>query len=576
MQPTHTDMPEDIAATFCATLVDEWVRRGAAHAVIAPGSRSTPLALALAARDELQVNVFHDERSASFAALGIGLSTGLPAILLCSSGTAATHFHAAVVEAHQSSVAMIVCTADRPPELRDVGAPQTIDQIKLFGNAVRWFSDPGVADARAAHTWRSTAAHAFASATGATGTAPGPVHLNLPFREPLIGMAGDLPARHAFEVGHDAMMLGSVGVPDQSLLDEVGGRIRGRHGIVVAGRGSGDPTVVADFAASLGWPVLADARSGLRTGRFEHVITAFDDIVRSDAFVAANAPDIVIHLGEAPVSKVLGRWLAGLDALQIHVSDVATWRDPDAVIDLHITADVGIVCAGLAVRAEPVGQSWLGTWTAAERLARAAIATVIDASSSAGLSEPATARIVGGSLPVGANFVISSSMPVRDVEWYASVLGESLVYSNRGANGIDGVIATAIGVATGSGAPTFVLIGDVAFLHDCSSLIALARRPIDLRIVLIDNDGGGIFSFLPQATSLPSPRYEQLFGTPHGVDLLGLAAAHSLPTTLVVTAVELSEALTVAGPHIVLVRSDRNENVAVHDSIHLAVAAALG
>src|SRR4051812_30889574 len=185
------DTPQNVAATFCATLIDEWISLGVRHAVVAPGSRSTPMALALAARRDLRTHLFHDERSASFAALGIGLG-GVPAIVLCTSGTAAAHFHAAVVEAHQSAVPMLVCTADRPPELRDVGAPQTIDQTKLYGSAVRWFHDPGVADWATRRSWRALAAHAF---TKATASWPGAVHLNLPFREPLLGTAGDLPAR---------------------------------------------------------------------------------------------------------------------------------------------------------------------------------------------------------------------------------------------------------------------------------------------------------------------------------------------------------------------------------------------
>src|SRR3954447_10209898 len=192
MSSSHTQQPQDVAAAFCATLVDEWIEHGVRHAVVAPGSRSTPLALALAARTELQLHVFHDERSAAFAALGIGLATGVPAILLCTSGTAAAHFHATVVEAHQSAVPMLVCTADRPSELRDVGAPQTIDQTQLYGAAVRWFHDPGVASADASGTWRSMASHALASATGLW---PAPVHLNLPFREPLVGAARELPPR---------------------------------------------------------------------------------------------------------------------------------------------------------------------------------------------------------------------------------------------------------------------------------------------------------------------------------------------------------------------------------------------
>ena len=196
--------PADVQATLCATLVDQWVRDGVEHAVVAPGSRSTPVALAIASRPEMRLDVYHDERSAAFAALGSGLATGRPALVVCTSGTAAAHFHAAVVEAHLSHVPMIVLTGDRPPELRDVGAPQTIDQTKLYGDAVRWFHDPGVADMAAAHTWRSLARHALERTLG---PAAGPVHLNLPFREPLVGEPGELPEHH----------LGPVAVPTLAL-----------------------------------------------------------------------------------------------------------------------------------------------------------------------------------------------------------------------------------------------------------------------------------------------------------------------------------------------------------------------
>ena len=573
MSPSHTLGPHDVAARFCATLVDEWVCRGVRHAVVAPGSRSTPLALALAAREEIQVDVFHDERAASFAALGIGLATNIPAVLLCSSGTAAAHFHAAVIEAHQSAVPMIICTADRPPELRDVGAPQTIDQTKLYGNAVRWFYDPGIADASVANSWRSTAAHAVADATGLW---PGPVHLNLPFREPLVGdpgEPGDLPPRHE----SSATVTGSIRLDDRA-LSEIEELISARRGVIVAGRGCGDPNLVTILATSLGWPVLADARSGLRTGSSGHTrlcVTAFDSMLRLASFGAGNRPEVVIHLGEAPASKVLARWLADLDAVQIHIAALATWRDPDATIDIHITADVTDVCASLRARVRSTEPEWLERWMDGERAAQAAMSAVLESASAGPLSEPATARLLGRSMPGGANLVVSSSMPIRDVEWYAATLGETAVYSNRGANGIDGVIATAIGVALATVAPTFVLIGDVAFLHDSTSLIGLVQRDVDLRIVLVDNDGGGIFSFLPQAKSVGSERFEQLFGTPHGVDLAVIAAAHSITTTPVTSAAEFIDALVKPGPSIVLVRSDRADNVAAHESVHAAVADAL-
>ena len=245
----------DTAATFCATLVDEWIRQGVRHAMVAPGSRSTPLAVALAHRNEIAVHIFHDERSASFAALGIGSVSGFPSVLLCTSGTAATHFHGAVVEAHQSDVPMIVCTADRPPELRDVGAAQTIDQTHLFGTAVRWFHDPGVPSRDAASTWRSLAARTVQAAVGVRS---GPVHLNLPFREPLTGEVVDMPESREKKWSY-VIRLGSS---ESQEVAEIVKAISGRRGVIIAGRGASRD--VLSLAEVLGWPVFADAVSGVR------------------------------------------------------------------------------------------------------------------------------------------------------------------------------------------------------------------------------------------------------------------------------------------------------------------------
>ncbi|MEO6125747.1 MAG: 2-succinyl-5-enolpyruvyl-6-hydroxy-3-cyclohexene-1-carboxylic-acid synthase [Ilumatobacteraceae bacterium] len=557
------DPRADPAATFCATLIDEWIQNGVSHAVIAPGSRSTVMALALANRTDLQVHVFHDERSAAFAALGIGL-LGTPAVLVCTSGTAAAHFHAAVIEAHLSAVPLLVCTTDRPPELRDVGAPQTIDQTKLYGSAVRWFHDPGVADDAASGTWRSLAAHAYGSATGVW---PGPVHLNLPFREPLLGTAGELPSRSSLM----AVTYNSNTVVSPYAITRLATRVSTPRGVIVAGRGCDSADGVLSLAAVTGWPVLADARSGLR--HLDGVaLSAADSILRSPEFAAAHRPDIVIRLGQPPVSKVLNQWLAGLEAYQIHVTPVPTWTDPDGVIAHRIVAEPGSVCSALATHLSCADESWLRGWVDAERRAQAAIETLL---TGAGLTEPGVARAVVASMEPGSHLIVSSSMPIRDVEWFSVVPDGVTVHCNRGANGIDGVIATATGVALATGAPTTVLIGDVAFLHDSSSLTALAGRDVDLRIVVIDNDGGGIFSFLPQAAALPADRFEQLFGTPHGVDVVALAAAHSIPAADATSIADVVAAVNSPGTHLTLVRSNRAANVAVHAAVNAAVVAAL-
>ncbi len=558
----------DVAATFCATLIDEWIHHGARHAVIAPGSRSTPLALALAARPELNIHVFHDERSASFAALGIGL-LGMPAILLCTSGTAAAHFHAAVIEAHQSAVPMLVCTADRPPELRDVGAPQTIDQIKLYGSSVRWFHDPGVASVDAAPAWRSLAAHAFWAATASW---PGPVHLNLPFREPLVGTTAELPPRTSNGGAADSADLAITAhteVTAQRRLNDAQiaklvGVMKGRRGVIVAGRGCGSADAVSALAAALGWPVIADARSGVRH-RTDVAVAAADHLLRSPEFATANVPAVVLRIGEPPASKVVAQWLAASNAHQIHVSSVPAWIDPEGHVAQHVLAEPDDFCSQLSDAVASTDPMWLRTWIAAEGLAQQRLA---DALGDDELSEPLVARVLGSLLPSGAHLVVSSSMPIRDVEWFGIIADGVTVHSNRGANGIDGVIATATGIALATGAPTAVLIGDVALLHDSSSLTGLMRRDIDLRIVLVDNDGGGIFSFLPQASSLTAARFEQLFGTPHGVDLAVLATAHGIPVRAAVDSASLTATVTQPGPALIHVKSDRAQNVRVHERLN--------
>jgi 2-succinyl-5-enolpyruvyl-6-hydroxy-3-cyclohexene-1-carboxylate synthase len=497
-------------ATFCSTLVDEWARLGVRRAAVAPGSRSTPMALALAADDRVAVDVFHDERCAAFAALGVGKASGTPAVVLCTSGTAATHLHAAVVEAHQARVPLLAVTADRPPELRDVGAPQTIDQQHLYGRAVRWFADPGVPDDAARWSWRPLAARAFDAAVAGAG----PVHVNLPFREPLVGTPGPLPP-----VGPPRSRRHRAGSDRHEL------RFEPRRPLVVASRPVDLPSV----------PVLTDPRSGMAGG-----VRHADALLRVPALAEALRPDLVVRVGPPPASRVVNEWLAASGAVE--VCDEAGWNP---------YGTVGAV--GVVESLPPPEPDWTERWLDLDAAADDAIAKVLAAAP--GPTEPGTARDLLASLPSGAHLVVASSMPVRDLEWYATPRPDVAVHANRGANGIDGTISTAIGVALATGAPTAVLLGDVAFLHDVGALVGLPARGVDLRIVVVDNDGGGIFSFLPQASTLDHDRFEQLFGTPHGVDVEAVAAAF--------------------GVEVAVVRTDREANRRLHDELHAAVAAAV-
>ena len=568
--------PADVAATFCSTLADEWVRNGVSDIVVSPGSRSSPLAIALASDPRLEVHVHHDERSAGFVALGLGLASGNPAVVVTTSGTAAVELHPAVVEAHMARVPMIVCTADRPPELLDVGAPQTIDQTHLYGRSIRWFSAPGVPTAAASRSWRSLAARAVAEANGMP---PGPVHLNLSFREPLVGRRGPLPpGRPAGGPWHRSRPTPALQPDDLSRLGNLFGVERG---VIVAGAGAGDPDALHALAAFLGWPVLADPRSCAQVSDTEGatIVTTFDGLLRSERFAVGERPEVVLRLGLPPTSKVLGQWLASSDATQVLVQPDGAWIDPDRTAGLVVAAEPTEVCrlgAGIVAGDPRWSGEWATTWARAEAAAQQAIDAVLPLHDE--ITEPGVARTLMQVAPADSLVVVSSSMPVRDVEWYGAPRRDVRVLSNRGANGIDGVVSTAVGVALNY-VPTSCLVGDIAFLHDTNALWGLAEREIDLTIVVVDNDGGGIFSFLPQRGLLGDDRFEQLFGTPHGVDIGAVAEAHGLPVHRPQTAAEvgpaIADAMTAGGARVVLVRTDRVANVAVHEELNAAIAAAL-
>jgi 2-succinyl-5-enolpyruvyl-6-hydroxy-3-cyclohexene-1-carboxylate synthase len=558
--------PGALAATFAATLVDEWVRAGITDAVVCPGSRSTPVALALAANPGIRVHVHPDERSAAFTALGLGRATGRPSPVVTTSGTAAAELHAAVIEADLDRVPLLAVTADRPPELRDVGAPQAIDQVHLFGRSVRWFADPGPPGVEAVASWRSIASRAVLESVGSPA---GPVHLNLAFREPLVGVAPVVvPGRPDGRPWH-ALSGAAPEVAEHQVTDVVDTLAgQGSRGVIVAGGGIADPDGVLELAAQVGWPVLADPRSGCRRATPASIAHA-DPIARADT--ALRRADVVLRLGSPPASKVLTRWLDDLDGPQVLVDADATWLDPGRTTTVLVQAEPGALCRALVGRLDAADESWLHAWRAADDAVEQALESRLDGSVAP--TEPGTARAVVAGLPADSALVISSSMPVRDVEWWAGPLGACRVHVNRGANGIDGVVSTAVGVAL-AGRPTVLLIGDVALLHDTNGLLGAAARDLCLCIVVVDNDGGGIFSFLPQAEELAQDRFEQLFGTPHGVDVEALAAVHGVEVLRAGTAEDVTaavgKALTAPGVRLLRVRTDRAANVALHDELNTA------
>jgi 2-succinyl-5-enolpyruvyl-6-hydroxy-3-cyclohexene-1-carboxylate synthase len=552
-----------VQATFSATLVDEWAELGVTDAVVCPGSRSTPLALPLAQR--LRTHVRLDERSAAFYALGLAQATRRPVVVCVTSGTAAAELHPAVVEAHHARVPLIVCTADRPPELHHTGASQTIEQDALFAVETRWRADPGVPAAGLEATWRPLAARAVAeSAHGPSG--PGPVHLNLAFREPLTGGPDALPARH-----HSAHT--APGAAPRSAPPAANPPLVGRGIIVVGGPsyGAADPRRVLDLATKLGWPVLADPLSGCR---LEGTIAAADAIVRT----GPELPEVVVQLGAPWLSKALGTYVAEAAAAGAKVVVVDPWRqrpDPLGVATEFVHADVDAWLTAMTEAAGPAGPAWLSSWRTMEARAQEAIERVL----APDLSEPQVARtLYRYAAAAEAPVFVSASMPIRDLEWYAGALPTPpVVRANRGANGIDGVVSTALGVAA-SAAPhrTLALLGDLAFLHDVSGLVNLPEVPCTF--VVVDNGGGGIFSFLAQATALRAEEFEPLFGTPPTSDVGAVARGFGLPVVEVTKLSELEPALDSfpASPALVRVRvPSRAQNVAVHDAINQAVRRAL-
>ncbi len=552
-----------VQATFSATLVDEWVNLGVTDAVICPGSRSTPLALPLA--DRLRVHVRLDERSAGFFALGLAMATARPTVICVTSGTAAAELHPAVVEAHHAGVPLIVCTADRPPELHHTGAPQTIEQTALFVTATRWVFAPGVPTEGQEDVWRPLAVRAFMEALhGPAG--PGPVHLNLEFREPLTGAAEPLPARPGPKV---VVPSGGASPSTFTELEPLQGR-----GLIIAG-GSWprrpDPSRVLALAERLGWPVLADP---LSEARLNGTIAAADAIVRTEP----PRPECIVMLGAPWLSRALGTYVsdaARAGARIIVVDPWRQWADPSrAATEFHQCATEAWL-EFARTTATPCDPEWLDSWRSREAMAQAAIAEVLGTD----VSEPLIARSVHRyAAETGATLVVAASMPIRDLEWYAETNPvPPRVLANRGANGIDGVVSTALGVAAsaeGQDTRTLALLGDLTFLHDVSGLVNLPEVPCTF--VVLDNGGGGIFSFLPQATSVESPVFEQLFGTPPTSDIGAVARGFGLAVHDVTALSQLEPALAAPTPALVRVRvPGRAENVALHDAINQAVRLAL-
>jgi len=565
--------------------VDELVRCGLREACTSPGSRSTPLVLSLVRDARLRSTSHVDERCGGFFALGLAKAGGLPVALACTSGTAAANYAPAVIEAHEARVPLLVLTADRPPELRDVGAGQTIDQVKLYGSAAKWYVevDDHPATAERLRWLRGLACRAYWTALDGR---PGPVHVNFSLREPLVlgeplpeepgggGRAGGRPW---------VTRPGRTAAPAPAVLDGLAAELEQRpRAVLVAGRAERDPglgAALAAFAERAGVPLLAEPTSGGRRG--PAAVAHYDALLRDPAWGAARRPQLVLRVGDLPTSKPLRQWLHSLgeeETLQVAFDPETAWQDPAGAVGTLVPADPRALLEALADRLprKPRARGWLQEWTGADRAAAGAIASALGAEP--GLSEPRVAAELGVRLPAGATLVVASSMPVRDVEtFFPARPAPPRVLANRGANGIDGTVSTAFGVAAAASGPVALLIGDVALAHDVGGLLAARRLALPLAIVLLDNDGGGIFDFLPVAGE--GAAFEVHVATPHGLDFAHAAALFGLEHERVAAPepfrAALDRALAAPGATLIHVRTDRKENVALHRRVWEAVRAAV-
>jgi 2-succinyl-5-enolpyruvyl-6-hydroxy-3-cyclohexene-1-carboxylate synthase len=614
------------STAFGLAFCDELARCGLREVVIAPGSRSTPLAMAffdLERQGRVRLHVRIDERAASFTALGLAKASRRPAAVLCTSGTAAANFHPAVIEADESGIPLLVLTADRPGELRDTGANQAVDQIKLYGGAVRWFCEAGVPERRigAVAYWRSLACQAWGHATGGAGGFGGPVHLNLAFRDPLTpapggsalggsalgGSALGGSALGGSALGGSALGGGALGggalgggalgggalgggalggsAGDHEWPESLGGRPDGKpwtrfeprgtaparldlpwteRGLVVCGDGDYDAAALVELAGQAGWPVLAEPSSGARYG--PNALPAYQYLLAAPEFAAAHRPDVLVSAGRPGLSRPQSALLAGPDRRHVVIGQgPGRWADQQrAATD---------VATGVRLSGAPGGAtSWLEEWLRADEAARRAVDAILDGEDR--LTEPRLARDLVLALPEDALLWAASSMPVRDIDCHAAPRADVRVLASRGTSGIDGTVSAAIGAALAHGSPAFALIGDLALLHDAPGLALGPAEPRpDLCLIVVNNDGGGIFSTLEQAAFAES--FERLFGTPHGAALEHLAAAFGLPYERLDQPEDLGKATSGGGLRIFEARTDRDDGARLRRRLRAAAAAAV-
>ncbi|GER86947.1 2-succinyl-5-enolpyruvyl-6-hydroxy-3-cyclohexene- 1-carboxylate synthase [Dictyobacter vulcani] len=592
---------ENPTYAYVNAFIDELQRSDVRHVVICPGSRSTPLSLALVAHPAIKVWMHVDERSAAFFALGLAKQINRPVALVCTSGTAAANFLPAVAEAHLTHVPLLLLTADRPHELRETGAPQAIDQNRLYGTHAKWFVEVALPEAtNEALRYIRTLANRVAAL--ACEVPAGPVHLNFPFREPLtpgtlanqplppleqrdpIAWQGR-PDNQPYVSVMDAP-LGTLSTPEvQQLIKRIQ---HTPHGLIVVGP-TANPALTApllQLARTLGYPILADPLSQLRGGPHEQslILSSYDAFLRLETFTDQHVPELVLRFGPMPVAKPLMLYLKRYaHCPQIVIDAQNDWHEPTQLADTMLHTDPVSFCeqlTGLLSESATYqrDEQWLERWQRADRLTRQALYTAIQ-------DFPATfeGRVfteLAELLPTGSTLFAGNSMPIRDMDTFFWGARHSIqTVGNRGANGIDGVISSALGVSASKQerTPTVLVIGDLSFYHDLNGLLAARLHQLDLVVILINNDGGGIFSFLPQA-AYPE-HFEQVFGTPTGLEFEPVVrmygGTYQQPADWNAFRQVFQQDIQTSGLHVIELRTERASNVTMHRQLWQIVGSAL-
>ncbi len=573
--------PGALNVAWCDRFVAALHAAGVRDALICSGSRSAPLAIAFD-RSPVATHVCLDERAAGFFALGLAKASRRPAALVCTSGSAAANFFPAVVEAASARVPLILATADRPPELRDTGAPQTIDQIKLFGDLARWFVEVGTPEdsggmldyaaslgtRAAAEAWRSPA---------------GPVHLNFAFREPLLPEPDRLPAPVRSVESHVAP---EPLRPPRRAIERIAKMARGfRRGLILCGPDDNGPEflgAITRLASVTGYPVLADPASQIRFGSASRapILGAYDAFLRSTAFADRCAPEFVIQFGAALTSKTYHAYAARYpEATHVIVDSAGAWRSPARRAREVLAADSGEAATALADALEGSADplpSWREAFAAAEREARAVIARHLD--DAGPFQEGAILPALLDALPDDSVLYVGNSMPIRDLDAFVTSFPRRVrVLANRGASGIDGVVSSALGASAASSAPLLLVTGDLSFHHDLNALHMARGKGIHATIVVVNNDGGGIFSFLPAARHAAFERY---FGTPHGLSFAPIASMygipHAVPGTLEELRLRVGDSLQSRSTEVIEIRTNREQNRAWHQTVWEDVIQTIG